>query len=212
MHGGGWQHGGKHAGIPIANALTQAGYVVASIDYRMPPEATVQDEAADVATAAAFLLAHAARFGIDPNRFALAGHSSGGHLAALVATDPTYARAAGLNLAHLTTIITLDGVFDVATPSEHSPIIGTDPATRANLSPTTHASQVIGHPLFCLLHEDTLPRFTRQAEEFAAALHAAGQTVSMQIVPGLRHVEMNNRFADPDQPLAADAIGCLKRS
>ena len=212
VHGGGWIKGGRHAGIPIAAALTAMGYVVASIDYRMPPEGTVADEAADVATATAFLLAHAAQFGIDASHFSLAGHSSGAHLVALVATDPTYARAAGLDLNRLSTVVTLDGVFDVALPTEHSPVFSTDHAARLNLSPVSHANQVVGHPLFCLIHEDRLPRFTMQADEFAAALRKAGQAVSMKVVPGLGHGEMNNRFNNPDQPLAADARDCLQRA
>ncbi len=210
VHGGGWTLGDKSAGIRIAKALTSAGYAVASIDTRMSPEASVADEAADVAAAAAFLLAHAAQFGLDPTHFALAGHSAGGHLVALVATDPRFARAAGLDLTRLAAVVTLDGVFDMTLRSEHNPLFGADPAMRSALSPVSHVRQVAGHPLFCLLHENTTPRFTLQADAFAAALRSAGQTVTEMVVPGLHHGEMVGRFDDPSQPLARDTEDCLR--
>ncbi len=212
VHGGGWTRGDKRAGRRIADALTSAGYAVASIDTRMPPEGGVADEAQDVASAAAFLLAHAGQFGLQPSHFALAGHSAGGHLVALVATDPSYARNAGLDLRKLATVITLDGVFDMTLRTERNPVFGTDPAIRLALSPISHVRQVIGHPVFCLLHEDTTSRFGNQADAFAAALRGAGQNVTEMVVPGLQHGAMVGRFDDPTQPLAQDSEDCLRNS
>ncbi len=210
VHGGGWTRGDKHGGVRIADVLTSAGYAVASINTRMPPDGSVADEAQDVASAAAFLLAHAGQFGLDPNHFALAGHSAGGHLVALVSTDPSYARIAGLDLRHLSAVITLDGVFDLTLRTERTPVFGADPSIRSALSPISHVREVTGHPVFCLLHEDTNARFGNQADAFAAALRGAGQTVTETVVPGLNHGAMVGRFDDPSQPLAKDTEDCLR--
>ena len=210
VHGGGWTRGDKRGGVRIADALVPAGYAVASVDTRMPPEGGVADEAQDVASAAAFLLAHAGQFGLDPNRFVLMGHSAGGHLVALVATDPSYARTAGLDMRHLSAVVTLDGVFDVTSQNERTEVFGADPRVRSALSPVSHVREIIGHPVFCLLHEDTIPRFGSQADAFAAALRGAGQTVVETVVPGLTHGAMVGRFDDPSQPLARDTEDCLR--
>ncbi len=213
VHGGGWTKGNKAGGWHVAKPLAELGYVVASINYRMPGETTIGDEAADVASAAAFLLAHAADYGIDPaRRFALIGHSAGGHLVALVGTDPSYARTAGLDLARLGAVIALDGVFDFNHPTMRNPAIDPNPTYRAHMSPIAHVDDISGHPVFCLLHENTAPRFELQADAFAAALQSHGQTVTETLVPGLTHGAMVGQFDDPAEPLAKQVGDCLQKA
>jgi len=103
VHGGGWKRGDKNnaTGAAKVTHLLGRGYAVASIDYDLVPDATVEQQAADVALAVAWLRNHAAENGIDPKRIVLMGHSAGAHLVALVGTDPTYLAAAGLSLSAL---------------------------------------------------------------------------------------------------------------
>jgi arylformamidase len=215
VHGGDWSGGGKGGANRIAHALNAEGFAVAGIDYRLLPGASIQDEAADVARATAFLMAHAYQYGIDPRRFALAGHSSGGHLVALVGTDPSYARQAGLDISRLSLVIPLDGVFDLATPFEMRRMknkVNYDEHVWQSLSPIDHlqSNQGKGGPAFCLLHEDEEPRFISQADSFAAALRTHGRLVEEDVVPGLTHVELAGRFDDPSQPTARIVVNCLK--
>ena len=104
VHGGGWQEGDKRDGIRRkARLLTGAGYVLASVNYRLsevappsgpfdPARIRFPDHPRDVGEAVAWLHRRVARFGGDPRRIVLMGHSSGAHVAALVATDPRYLR------------------------------------------------------------------------------------------------------------------------
>ncbi len=209
VHGGGWGGGDKSGGTAVAATLTAAGYVVASVNYRLVGAGTtVADAAGDVAHAAAFLLAHAAAYGIDPRRFALAGHSAGGHLVALMATDPEFARAAGLDLSRLGVMVALDGVFDL-TGFPAAGVIG-DAAARRAASPVFQVSEVVGHPLFCLVHETALPVFGAQADAFAAALRTAGQRVTESLVPNLPHPALAALFGEAGTPMAGEAEECLK--
>jgi len=86
FHGGGWVHCGldSHDGScrRIATAL---GAVVVSVDYRLAPEHPFPAAADDAYVATDWVAAHAADFGIDPSRLAVAGDSAGGNLAAVVA-------------------------------------------------------------------------------------------------------------------------------
>jgi acetyl esterase/lipase len=60
------------------------GYAVASVEYRLTQVAPFPAQLSDVMCAVQFLRAHADQYGLDPARFAAAGHSAGGHLVAML--------------------------------------------------------------------------------------------------------------------------------
>ena len=98
VHGGGWS-GGDNRMMQGSDKLRHwqgEVYAVASLNYRLVPEATVEQEAEDVAAAIALLKTQADVWGFDPERIALVGHSAGAHLVALVGTDERYLRSASV--------------------------------------------------------------------------------------------------------------------
>ncbi len=215
VHGGGWVGGHKSAGRKIAPPLVAQGYAVASTGYRLFPQASAAGEVQDAANAIGYLLHNAQRFGLDPGGFAVIGHSSGAHMVALLGTDGSYLRRAGVDPAKLRTVITLDGVFDVRANITHYPkpredaVFGTDPAAWARVSPVDLIAGMTMHPRFCLVHEDTVPRFIEQEGLFEAALKKHGEAVQAVVAPGLSHAQLVGEFADAAQPMAAFALGCL---
>lgn len=210
VHGGGWKRGDKRmmdGSDKLAHWRAQ-GYAVASLNYRLVPEATVEQQAADVAAAVALLKARAGTLGFDGSRIALVGHSAGAHLVALVGTDPAYLRGAGLGFDAVAGVVPLDGAaYDVAAQMTDGPRImhktyrqafGTDPARQARLSPTAQA----GAPnaaSFLILHVERADG-TRQSEALAAALRQGGTAAEVQGFSGtgLRgHAEINRDLGDP---------------
>jgi len=190
------------------------GYAVASVNYRLVPEATVEQEAEDVATAVAFLKARAGTLGFDPERIALVGHSAGAHLVALVGTDPAYLRTAGLSFADIDGVVPLDGAaYNIAEQLEDGPQImgktyrqafGGDAARQARLSPTAQAAAP-NAAQFLILHVQR-PDGIRQSEALGAALLRAGTDVEVAGFPGTGlagHAEINRRMGDPDYPATA---------
>ncbi len=91
VHGGGWRQGTTrvHPGYgdwtKALSSLAARGYVVAAVDYRLSGEARFPAGLQDVQDAVRWLRKNANAYGIDPNRVALWGASSGAHLAALAA-------------------------------------------------------------------------------------------------------------------------------
>jgi acetyl esterase/lipase len=85
IHGGGWREGSR-ADPPNA-MLARRGFVTASVTYRFSDEAVFPAQIHDVKAAIRFLRANAPRWGIDPERIGIWGHSAGGHLAALAAVS-----------------------------------------------------------------------------------------------------------------------------
>ncbi len=224
VHGGGWKRGDKDnaTGTTKVTHLLGRGYAFASIDYRLVPEATVEQEAADVALALSWLRAHAAANGIDANRIVLMGHSAGAHLVALVGTDPGYLQAVGLDYRAVRGVVAIDGAaYDVPKQMSdagsfmretYAQAFGSDPARQRKLSPTMQAAAP-NAPSFLLLHVSR-PDGIAQAKELADALTAAGTPVERRQFEGtgLRgHMIINRSLGDPAYPATAVLDTWLER-
>jgi acetyl esterase/lipase len=216
VHGGGWKRGdkGNATGQYKAPHYLEQGYAFASINYRLVPDATVEQQAADVASAIAYLRRDAAKLGFDPNRIVLMGHSAGAHLSALVGTDPQYLRGAGLDLSALDGVIPLDGAaYDVPQQlvdgnrimqDTYAEAFGSDPARQKQLSPFYHAASP-NAPSFLILHVER-DDGKRQSEALADSLKKAGTDVQLRAFAGKGlkgHMEINRQLGDPDYPATA---------
>jgi acetyl esterase len=85
-HGGGWVIGDLYTHDGLCRSLTNAARcLVASVDYRLAPESKYPVAVQDSYAALQWVVAHAARLGIDPRRVAVGGDSAGGNLATVVA-------------------------------------------------------------------------------------------------------------------------------
>jgi len=178
------------------------------VNYRLVPDATVEQQAADVASAVAALKARAGSLGFDGRRIALIGHSAGAQLVALVGTDPAYLRGAGLSFADIAGVIPLDGAaYDVTTQPGAARMemfrqaFGSDPARQAKLSPTLQAAAP-NVSEFLVLHVQRADGI-QQSRDLAAALERGGSHVTIEGFPGrgLRgHMQINRELGDPDYP------------
>ena len=223
VHGGGWKRGDKRmmAGSAKLAHWQAQGYAVASVNYRLVPDATVEQQAADVATALAWLSDNADALGFDGGRIVLVGHSAGAHLAALVGTDPQWLRGVGLDMGDIAGVIPLDGAgYDVPAQMGENALMmgdtykqafGTDPARQKALSPTLHAAAP-NAPAFLILHVQRADA-TAQSRALADALRKAGTTATVQGFAGrgLRgHMEINRKLGEPDYPATAVVDAFLK--
>ena len=93
IHGGAWCAGSRTELAWHARKLAEAGYVAASIDYRLAPKYKFPAQIDDCRTALAWFIAHADEWNLDPDRIGLYGYSAGGHLACLLGLSPPDARA-----------------------------------------------------------------------------------------------------------------------
>jgi acetyl esterase len=94
VHGGAWVNKDRTDNDFMAKALAESGILVASIDFRMPPEAAYPASLADINLGIRWLKARARLYGSRPDWVGSFGTSSGGHqalLAALRPDDPRYA-------------------------------------------------------------------------------------------------------------------------
>ncbi len=97
FHGGAWTHGDKLIYRRFAKAVAREGFVVATPNYRKFPLVRYPDFMHDAATAVSWIAKNADRFGGDPSRILLGGHSAGGHMAVLLALEPRFLEAEGIS-------------------------------------------------------------------------------------------------------------------
>jgi len=93
VHGGAWVNKDRTDNDFIARAFAESGILVASIDFRMPPEAPYPASLADINLAVRWMKARARTYGGRPDWVGMMGTSSGGHqvlLAAMRPDDPRY--------------------------------------------------------------------------------------------------------------------------
>lgn len=206
VHGGGWSIGDKRSGAGVKAAhYTAQGWAFASVNYRLVPTATVEQQAADIASAIAFARAHAAEQGLDPERIVLMGHSAGAHLAALIGTDPRYLRDADVPMRAVRGVILLDGAGyaiadQMARPGNpvsamYEAAFGPTKARQDALSPTLHAAAPnVAHWL--ILPVDRRDDSKAQSAGLATALRLAGASATVVPVPGESHGSLNKGLGE----------------
>src|SRR5690606_23503702 len=117
VHGGGWRSGFRTHLTPMAIELANAGYVTATISYRLAPEAQYPAAVHDVKAALRWLRSNAAQYHVDPSRIAVGGSSAGGQIASLTAVtnglarlDPQAKQSDVSSAAQL--VLNIDGLSD----------------------------------------------------------------------------------------------------
>lgn len=116
FHGGAWMVGDNRCcGLypSVAEFLVSQGIGVAMPNYRLSPAVKHPEHVKDAARAVAWVKSHIAEHGGNPDKIFLAGHSAGGHLVALLATDERYLKAEGLQTGDIRGVIAFSGVYEI---------------------------------------------------------------------------------------------------
>ncbi len=180
VHGGSWVRGDKARALFKPAALVPEGYLFASMNYRFRPTASLAEMAQDVATAAAWLKRHAAKYGGDGSRIALVGHSAGAHLVSAVGTNEAFMEAAGAALADLNSVVAIDtAMYNVPLQMKHAldahtNAFGTEREAWMPVSPWHHIEGGKGIPPFLLFVSDGRPTMHEQVRPLQARLREAG--------------------------------------
>jgi acetyl esterase/lipase len=207
VHGGAWRSGSKNN--PSVLPLTQRGYAVASVDYRLSPETQFPAQIHDIKAAIRYLRAKATEYKISTDQIAATGGSAGGHLAALVGvsngvkalegnvgphteqSSDVQAIAVFYGASNLTTILaqsTPHGL-NVRTPALEL-LLGGSPDSKAELaklaSPVFHVDP--RDPPLLWFHGDQDPQMPiNQAHEMVGAYKKHGLSATLEPVYGGGH-------------------------
>ena len=179
IHGGGWVGGDKAAAreFNVGTTLARAGYVCASVNYKLDGDDRWPTNLFDCKNAVRFLRANAAKLQIDADRIGVIGGSAGGHLALMVAytsdvpaltpgpVDSPYANVSD----RVRCVVDLYGI--------------TDPRTRRKTD--EQGNPLAGTIKACALLPNTTPQSHPDAWSLAAPVaHVGANTVPTLIVHG----------------------------
>jgi acetyl esterase/lipase len=208
VHGGGWTSGSRSSGpwfASVAQGLIDRGIAVASVDYRLAPQAPWPDQIEDVKCAVRFLRANAAPLGIDPGRLGVWGSSAGGHLASLLGTaDGEDGFDVGQYLdesSRVQAVVDLFGPENFTLPgwsrsaeNNIERVFGTDSTALHAASPTTYVSP--DDPPFLIIQgtgDRVVPPL--QSQNLLEWLHAAGVPATLVSVKGGTHGLFGQRLS-----------------
>lgn len=111
IYGGAWAGGVKEDYQFAGRALAARGFVVVIADYRVFPEVRYPDFLEDCANALRWVQDNITRYGGDPNRLFLAGHSAGAYNAVMLALDPSFLRDYGVTMG-IRGVAAISGPYD----------------------------------------------------------------------------------------------------
>jgi arylformamidase len=122
IHGGYWRSLDKADHSFVAPPFTQAGACVVVPNYALCPAVTIPRITLQMVAALAWTWRHIARYGGDPSRITVIGHSAGGHLAAMLMACDWQAYARDLPADLLKNALSISGLYDLE-PMRHTPFL-----------------------------------------------------------------------------------------
>jgi acetyl esterase/lipase len=158
-YGGGFKQGSKDEYTFVAEAFSSLGYVTVIFDYRLYPKSTWPAYLEDGAQAVAWVNTNIAKYGGDPNRILIAGHSAGAYIAAMLTANPEYLRAAKVPDGTIKAALTFSGPYEFwdANRKTHGGFIGADIQEVMGPAETAPQTQPIKYvtsstPPFVIIH------------------------------------------------------------
>ncbi len=190
IHGGYWQMRAKENFSCLAAGPLAHGLHVAMVGYTLAPDLSLTGIVQEVRASIAWLRAHAAAFGADPQRIIVSGWSAGGHLTALCLDEPGVIGG-----------VAVSGIYDLA------PIRLSYLNAKLQLSATEEKALSPVHqplsprPLALIYGGAELPELQRQSELYAAARQ--GLPGSLRALAGHNHFTILEELAAPDGAITA---------
>jgi arylformamidase len=210
LHGGAWRRGtASEYGFP-AEVFVAAGIHYVALDFAGVPVVggDLRVLASQVRRAIVWIRANAARFGGDPRRLYIAGHSSGAHLAAVALT--TNWQEFDVEPDILKGGLLASGMYDLhpVRLSARSSYVAFDDEMEESLSPARHINRLAA-PLVIAWGTRESPEFIRQARDFISILQAAGKPVEEVVVERCNHFEIMRTFGTSGQALGRAALALI---
>ena len=210
VHGGAWVFGDRNFfGVyeALGKMFARHGVGAAVISYRLSPGVQHPEHVKDVARAFAWTHKHIADYGGRADELFVCGHSAGGHLISLLATDESYLKAEGLSLRDVRGAMPISGVYSIP-DGLFNEAFGKDPAVRKAAGPINHVHE--GCPPFLILYADRdYPFCDAASAAFCRALKAKkvpAETVKMKDRTHLSVIGDASRDDDPCAKAMLDFI------
>lgn len=204
VHGGAWVSGDRnYFGIysSLGKRFARQGVGAVVISYRLSPAVKHPEHIRDVARAFAWTHKNIGKYGGRADRIFVCGHSAGGHLSALLATDERYLKEVGLSLKAIRGAMPISGVYQIP-PRTMTGIFGDDPEKHREASPLQQVKS--GLPPFLILYADgDFPGCGPTSERFCKALRSEKVEAASLELKQRSHLNIITKASGDDDPTAA---------
>ncbi|HEY0666855.1 MAG TPA: alpha/beta hydrolase [Sphingobacteriaceae bacterium] len=199
IHGGSWKSGKKDIYFWLGRNFARKNVVAVIVNYRLSPDHQYEEMADDCAAALAWTKNNINRYGGNPRRIFVMGHSAGGHLASLIDLDPRYFERQGI-VNPISGVILNDAfgldmfeyMTNAAQDNYYQSFIKTFTAEEAvwkKGSPLTYLSN-IKSPYLIFTGERTYPAIQLQSRRLADSLKATSHPVTYYEIRRKKHKAM----------------------
>ena len=213
FYGGGWVKGDRQSYGWAARAYASKGFVVVVPDYRKVPQVRFPAFVEDGADAVRWTKDNIARFGGDPSRIAVAGHSAGGHTVAMLTLDPQWLAKAGAPGA-IKAAVGLSGPYDFFPFTGRAiAAMGAWPRPEET-QPLAYARKDAPQMMLVTGTEDTTVR-PKNARNLTTRLKALGAPVTLKEYAGQGHEDIAMALSLPFRgkaPVLDDSVAFLRQA
>lgn len=197
FYGGRWTTGSKDEYKFVGEALASRGFVAVLPNLRDYPEVRFPVFVDDAARSVAWVHANIGTYGGSPDKIFVMGHSSGAHIAAMLAIKQEFMDRAGGSREWLRGMIGLAGPYDFMpiTDPELRDVFG--PPEKFELSQPVLYAEGNNPPMLLLHGEDDETVWVKNTRNLAAAISKAGGPVETVIYPKMSHSYIVASLAKP---------------
>ena len=187
IHGGSWKNGKKDTYKFLGKQMARRGFVTVIINYRLSPDVNYESMIEDCSAAIDWTQDHIGPFGGDPKKITIAGHSAGGHLAAMVAlmksrSDTPLYKAILIDAFGLDMFSYFNSYHNDYARSLYD-VFSDNPETWKIASPMYHIKPDVSTAFLVLAGSKTYPAILNSSEIFTKQVQAHGGDAEYRVIP-----------------------------
>ena len=216
FYGGSWSNGNRADYRFVGEALAAQGIVTLVADYRLSPAFRYPVFLQDSALATRWAFDNAQKYGADPARVFVMGHSAGAYNAAMLALDKRWLGGVGLSPARLAGWIGLAGPYDFLPIGDRKTQVAFEwPNTPPDSQALFHASSASPPALLLAPEKDSLVNTQRSTVGMTQRLRSSGVQVESELYDTVSHISIVATMASvlrSRAPVLERVTGFVKRN
>lgn len=220
IHGGSWNSGKKDTYWWLGKNMARKNVVSVIINYSLSPQYQYEQMATDCAVALKWVKDSIAKYGGRADRIFVMGHSSGGHLAALINNDPRFFKQQGI-LNPIRAVILNDSfgldMFEylnaAARDDQTDSFLNTfsnDKETWKTGSPLNYLDNV-KNPFLIFVGELTYPAIQIQSKRLFDDLLKTNKPVEYKLIQRKKHIGMISQMIFRGNELYDEILAFMKK-
>ena len=205
IHGGYWRSGSKEDNCNFVPTFTKRGATVVLVEYDLCPEVTVADIVRQTRSAIAWVYKNIVRYGANPSKVFVAGHSAGGHLTAMALAHDWAKEGVPADL--IKGAVATSGVYDLDMVMEISvqEQVRMTPEIAKQNNPLLQPPRV-KCPLVVAVGGAEPKGWQQMSEDYFNYCKQHGMPVEYLIEPDANHYTMSEHLLDDARPLTRAMI------